>query len=448
MPSCKPRINKKVLILTAEFGKGHIAIANKLKSHLCDLDIVANVDVVNITQRIDDLASHEFSRKSLRYHLHKYLNHNYQTYSELPTWFIKLHPCTLLSKYLASFWVVIWTAATDLLYSKSTATNFVELLLKYDTIISTAPIINKLIWTNHTQYTTINISQDFGLGVKCVWWGDFWDYHISSDKLNHKTACKKYPQNTAVLNYGPIYFKKDYKKFLTIPSDKNIKVLFIPGQTGCNSSLMNKLIQAIKLCLNKGYHVTWKKSSLASSLHKDLNRLAKENLITIEKAGTLEHLENYHLIVGKGSYNQISEALLHGTPFACIRFLGYWERQNLSYTSEGAHILDWSSEVQIPKKDELIKIKREQHQLRNHLFLPPQQIADQLSTLLEKTKPKSSHIYYSEHLHNFSGALDSNTTRRLRPSYRYLIKKHALKAIFYPLFYTAAVKQYIKAKMQ
>ena len=71
--------------------------------------------------------------------------------------------------------------------------------------------------------------------------------------------------------------------------------------------------------------------------------------------------------------NQITEAFLQGTPYAAVKFLGYWERGNLSVQFDGAYLLDWAKDVKLPSHDELHHMKQAQQQLRDRLFAKPTQ---------------------------------------------------------------------------
>ena len=147
-----------------------------------------------------------------------------------------------------------------------------------------------------------------------------------------------------------------------------------------------------------------------------------------EPFGPLDNLEDYDLVVGKGSYNQITESLLYGTPYACSHFLGHWERENARRSPECAHVMDWSRDVAIPARETIKQMKLEQTQLRNDLFQNPANIEATLADILHAQCHEKIDSSLMQRMYDFSGKNVEKKKAYLKSLY--FLRKVTLKAVF------------------
>ena len=240
----------KVGILTGEFGQGHIALARKLKTHLEKIDTISEIKIININEVVDNAIKQNASMGSMRYAIHRALCYSYDSFAALPHWARHIHPVTLLSRYFTSAYSIIWGMSCRIVYTKNEIIEVTNAVLDYDVIFSTLSTPNKLLWKNHPHQTTINVAQDYGQGVSTVWWGKFWDTHLSADSKNTITARKKFPITTEVIKLGPIYYLNDFiclrNKIAT-----TIRILIVPGNTGNNKALLSRLEKLTCMLIQK-----------------------------------------------------------------------------------------------------------------------------------------------------------------------------------------------------
>ena len=104
----------KVGIISGEYGHGHLALAKKLQSHIKKISKVDTVDIVNLTQEIDQIIKKKCNTKGFRYAMHYALHFTYQEYSTLPEWVIAIHPLTWISKYFKKTWSFFFGTSTPL----------------------------------------------------------------------------------------------------------------------------------------------------------------------------------------------------------------------------------------------------------------------------------------------------------------------------------------------
>ena len=428
---------KKVLILTARYGYGHIAIANKLRSHLESFSEVATVDIIETGAFLDS----NFKRDSkpfytIRYAFHKMVNNSYQMFSDLPTFLKHLHIPNVCQRLFKKTWIFLWGCIENCIYDDDITNALVTLTNHYDVIITTVTHVNKIVWRNHDRFTTVNVSQDFGLGIKAAWWGNFWDYHLTNDRTNTEKAQQSDSKHTHIENMGPVYHLNDYQPLIK-PSNTEVKILFIPGKTGKNKSALRRLESALRVCIESNCECVWKLDDSHAQKLRDSLTKDKKHLLRLESFGPLTGLDQYDLIVGKGSFNQISESLLQGTPYACTHFLGYWEKQNLSIASnDGAHVFDWSKGPIIISHDKIKAMKVEQIAMRDRLFKTPEEWQSILSDILNSPKKPHGPVVYKQLHYDFSGRKFTpqsklNTWVKIKTSCKMLLIK--------PIFYTIAL---------
>ncbi len=380
----------QALILTANYGHGHNALANKLASHLSSLSETA-VTIINISDfLVEHYDDHIKSRRlSIRYALHQQLNFGYQKASELPSWLFKIHPLVVGSRFIKSFYNVITHFYLDYIYPKRLFSELLNKVQQADVIFSVVPTSHQLIMRSGSNAIRVNLAQDFGRSNRCVWWGDFWDTFFAADTASYQHAKTMLPITSQIHNLGPMYFKSDYRQLPATTLDQQPVILFIPGKSGHTVRFEQQLFALALQCLEQGYRVVWKNNQ--TTVPDYIKHIPSEVLtqFTLEPKGQLKDLHQYSLVVGKGGYNQITEAFLQGTPYAAVKFLGYWERGNLSVQFDGAYLLDWTKDIKLPSHDELHHMKQAQQQLRDRLFAKPTQWQAALTALVDKKLHKT-----------------------------------------------------------
>ena len=326
-------------------------------------------------------------------------------------------------------------------------TDITAIPLKYDVIISTLSSPNKLLWKNQQHFTCINMSQDYGKGIRSVWWGKFWDAYLSSDQLDQKTALTQFDEETQIRQIGPIYNIDDYIQLTDIDRDI-ISVLIVPGNTGANTKFLKRLEEICTQLLQAGLRVVWKGNEEFFFSTETYQKNNQNNKLEIEPTGPLHHLENYHLVIGKGSYNQITESLIKGTPYAAVKFLGYWEKQNLCIQDEGAHVMDWSKKIIIPSKNEFRAMKSQQIKMRDKLFLNPEKINETLSKVIYKKEKTSVPVTTGlGPWYDISGSrVDLSNRNEPKKYLRTLIKKNIIRAIMFPIIACTGAVYFIKLR--
>jgi hypothetical protein len=439
---------KKILILTARYGYGHIAIAKKLRSHLETIEGIGTIDTVDSAVFLNT----HFTNKGqpfykLRYAFHKMIHNSYQMFSDLPNALKHLHIPNTCQRLFKKTWIFLWGCIENCIYNDHITDALVNLTNQYDVIFSTVTHVNKLIWRNHDRYTTVNLNQDFGLGIKPIWWGQFWDYHLTNDSCNTAKAYQTHPKTTRIKNMGPIYHINDYISLPTPPEDSS-KILFIPGKTGKNKSALNQLEKALHKCLHNNFQCVWKLDDehakrLLENLPED-----KKHLLTLEPYGPLVGLQDYDLIVGKGGFNQISESLLQGTPYACTYFLGYWEKQNMAIaTQDNAQVIDWSKNIPTPIKEQLKAMKKIQTNQRDVFFKSPDKWKAALTEIINTPQKPHGPVVHKQLHYDFSGRKFTphsklNTWVKIKTGCKMLL----IKPIFYTIALLMALGCYLNKK--
>lgn len=396
----------KVGILTANFGQGHHALASKLKSHLVPLKNV-DTSIINLSER----SEYFFRQKQktpfrlMRYLLHKEVHFGYNQTVKLPKWLLSIHPLTVGSRYFVSFYSFLVDFFERFVYGHGYDQALFEELSAYDVVFSVVPCSHYHLWKNHPRWITVNVAQDFGDGVTCVWWGQFWDFFISSDKRNMEVSNRRLGNKTKKLRLGPLYFLEDYQSLSSDVMGKDSLILLVPGLTGVTASFHKHMVNIALEFLKAGFQVVWKSNGMSEpSAFHHISPSLKERIV-IEEKGPLQNLETYSLIVGKGSYNQISEALLHGTPYACVKFLGYWEEGNQVIAWEGMHLLNWTQSFSIPSKKDLSQMKKDQIVKRDEFFSSPEKWQAELKAILYSQKPLDQCHRYTIKRPNFLGKI-------------------------------------------
>jgi len=441
-------MSKKVAILTGEFGQGHLALARKLQSHLDPLPSVDCVDIININRLVDEAVVVNSFWDRMRYSAHHQLMFSYDNFAKLPAWLRYLHPINLASRWVKRFYAMIWGTASYLVYRKAELERLLQRFESYDCVFSVLATPNHLLWMLQRQLLLVNVSQDFGAGVRTVWWGRFWDFHLSSDSNNAFVARSEYHSATKVLELGPLYHRLDHLSLDALSSSHSeTRILFIPGKTGNQSALLRRLLSIAKACLARGHHVVWRGSEAVINEELEHWDAFFQQRITVQGYGPLDDLEQFDLVVGKGSYNQITESLIKGVPFACVHFLGYWEKQNLCVQSIGVQLLDWSREYSIPQPEQLKKMRRVQLQLRDELFSRPDEVAQLLGQVVLSDKivvPLSTPL--PEPYLDFSGRRVASERTAFRRRVGIVIKKMLLLPLLCIIYYSTGWWRYLRLR--
>ena len=103
----------------------------------------------------------------------------------------------------------------------------------------------------------------------------------------------------------------------------------------------------------------------------------------VEPFGPLDDLGSFQLLVGKGSYNQISEAVLRGVPFGISSILGYWEEGSLDLLAHEPGLLDLRGrDLRLPRPEEIPLLCARQRALAARMFVPPEALLEVVTDLL------------------------------------------------------------------
>ena len=164
-----------------------------------------------------------------------------------------------------------------------------------------------------------------------------------------------------------------------------------------------------------------------------------------EPFGPLDNLEDYDLVVGKGSYNQITESLLYGTPYACSHFLGHWERENARRFRMCSRN-GLSRDVVIPARETIKQMKLEQTQLRNDLFQNPANIEATLADILHAQCHEKIDSSLMQRMYDFSGKNIEKKKAYLKSLY--FLRKVTLKAVFSLVYSGIALAVAVKRRKQ